>query len=91
MKIINIQEAKTHLSRFVDRAANGEEIIVAKAGKPLAKLVPFSPAQGTRKFGALKGQIWESPDCWDRDIELEKLFYGPEDDTAADRVSENPS
>ncbi|MGC1481821.1 MAG: type II toxin-antitoxin system prevent-host-death family antitoxin [Chthoniobacterales bacterium] len=88
MKIINIQEAKTHLSKFVEDVANGEEIIVAKAGKPMAKLVPFK-TPGEFKFGILAGQIHEAPDCWDRDIELEELFYGPEDEvTSADRVAE---
>lgn len=66
----NIQEAKTHLSRLVEQAAAGEEIIIAKAGKPMAKLVPYIPPQPTRKGGFLAGKIWESPDCWDTDPEL---------------------
>ncbi len=70
MKTINIQAAKTHLSRLVDQAAAGEEIILAKAGKPLAKLVPFQVARKPRVGGQLKGQIWASPDCWETDEDL---------------------
>ena len=54
---INIHDAKTHLSRLVERAAGGEEIVIAKAGKPLAKLVPYREARGPRRPGALRGRI----------------------------------
>ncbi len=67
---MNIQEAKTHLSRLVERAAAGEEIIIAKAGKPLAKLVPYTPPIPARKGGFLAGQIWEAENCWEDDREL---------------------
>ena len=51
-KALNIYEAKTHLSALVERAARGEEIVIAKAGKPMAKLVPLEPvARAPRKFG----------------------------------------
>lgn len=59
---INIYEAKTHLSELVDRAAAGEEITIAKAGKPLARLVPLRRRKKARKPGALKGKIWIAPD-----------------------------
>ncbi len=67
---MNIQEAKTHLSRLVERAAAGEEIIIAKAGKPLAKLVPYTPLIAPRQGGFLAGQIWEAEDAWAPDDEL---------------------
>ena len=79
-KIVNVHEAKTHLSRLLERVANGEEIIIAKAGKPVAKLSPFVGAKEPRKPGALKGQIWLADD-WDSDEvnrEIEELFYGSE-------------
>ena len=47
----NIYDAKTNLSRLVDRAAAGEEIVIAKAGKPKAKLVPYQPPRKKRPFG----------------------------------------
>ena len=48
---VNIYDAKTNLSKLVDRAAAGEEIIIAKAGKPKAKLVPYQPSRKKRRFG----------------------------------------
>ena len=72
----NIQEAKTHLSRLVERAAAGEEIIIAKAGKPMAKIVPYSPTRPGRVGGFLTGKIHESADCWDRDEDLIKAMTG---------------
>lgn len=76
MKTVNIQEAKTHLSRLVDEAGAGEEIIIAKAGRPLVRLVPVAALEGPRKLGQLAGDVWESEDCWEPDAELEALFYG---------------
>lgn len=72
----NIQEAKTHLSRLVERAAAGEEIIIAKAGKPMAKLVPYILPQLARSGGFLAGRIWESDDCWESDDDLIAAMVG---------------
>lgn len=55
--IINIHEAKTHLSRIVDEVAAGAEVVIAKAGKPMARLVPLTTTTPTRKLGLLKGRI----------------------------------
>lgn len=57
MQITNIHEAKTHLSRLVERAAAGEEIIIAKAGKPMAKLVPYRSNKSPRKPGYWAGKV----------------------------------
>jgi len=57
MEVTSIQEAKTHLSRLVERAAAGEEIIIAKAGKPIAKLVGYQPSPQPRQPGFWKGKI----------------------------------
>jgi prevent-host-death family protein len=61
---INIHAAKTHLSRLVDKAAGGEEIVIARAGKPVAKLVGLTdpPSRPKRVLGQLAGQIRTSPD-----------------------------
>jgi len=59
---INIHEAKTHLSRLVERVAAGEEIVITKAGKPMARLVPLAAAPRPKKFGLLQGQIQIPPD-----------------------------
>jgi len=77
---VNIHEAKTHFSKLVERAAAGEEIIIGKAGKPVAKLVPFKEARAPkRKPGAWKGKVWISPDFDAYDKEIESLFYGEPD------------
>ncbi|HVQ07768.1 MAG TPA: type II toxin-antitoxin system Phd/YefM family antitoxin [Allosphingosinicella sp.] len=63
LKMINVHDAKTHLSRLLDRARAGEEIILAKAGKPYARLVPYEKEHlPPRKPGRLKGLIGNIPD-----------------------------
>ncbi len=57
MIVINIHEAKTHLSRLLRRVAGGEEIVIAKAGRPLARLVPFEEAPPRRTPGTSAGRI----------------------------------
>jgi prevent-host-death family protein len=62
-KMVNVHDAKTHFSKLLDRAHAGEEIILAKAGKPYAKLVPFEQESLLpRKPGRLKGLIGDIPD-----------------------------
>ena len=57
MATVNIHKAKTHFSRLVDEAAAGKELIIAKAGKPVAKIVPIKAGKRARKLGFLKGKI----------------------------------
>jgi prevent-host-death family protein len=78
-KPVNIYDAKTHLSELVDRAAAGEEIIIAKAGRPTARLVPLRTAQ-ERAPGRWAGQITISKD-FDAPLpdELVAAFEGEED------------
>lgn len=57
MAIVNLHAAKTHLSRLVDRAAAGEEVVIAKAGTPVVRLVPVRAVRGRTGFGALRGKI----------------------------------
>ncbi len=65
MRLINIHQAKTHLSRLVEDAANGEEIVIAKAGKPIARLMPLGAnARRVPKLGTLRDKIWVADD-WD--------------------------
>jgi prevent-host-death family protein len=56
-RIVNLHAAKTHLSRLVDEAANGEEIVIAKAGRPIVRLVPAVAKSRRRGFGADRGKI----------------------------------
>lgn len=60
--IYNLYAAKTALSQLVDRAAAGEEIVIAKAGRPLARLVPIEARSVPRRPGAWKGQVWIAED-----------------------------
>ncbi len=57
MKTVNVHQAKTHLSRLLDRAHDGEEIVIAKSGKPYARLVPLQTRQPERRSGTLKGAV----------------------------------
>jgi prevent-host-death family protein len=79
MQTVNIHEAKTHLSRLVDRAARGEPFIIAKAGRPLVKVVPLEAPECAqiRRLGFLQGQI-AVPEDFDQmaKTEIEGLFGG---------------
>jgi prevent-host-death family protein len=57
VKTVNVHEAKTHLSRLLERVSMGEEIVIAKAGKPVARLVPEKKRTKPRKPGSAKGEI----------------------------------
>jgi prevent-host-death family protein len=57
MSTVNIHQAKTQFSRLVDLAASGEEIIIAKSGKPVARLVPYTPKSAVRRPGVMRGKI----------------------------------
>jgi prevent-host-death family protein len=72
VRTVNIHEAKTHLSRLVEDASNGEEIVIAKAGKPVARLMPFRPVRKRRKLGWLKGKL-EVPEDFDAPLPDEVL------------------
>jgi prevent-host-death family protein len=80
MKTVNMHEAKTHLSRLVEEAVGGEDIVIARSGKPVVRLVPVTGVQGLRPVGALVGRVRESADCWEPDPEIEALFYGEGDE-----------
>ena len=74
---VNIHEAKTHFSKLIERVRLGEEIIIAKAGKPVARLVPEAPKDKRRRLGTAKGQIWIAEDFDDAlPDDLLDLFEG---------------
>ncbi|MFT5471671.1 MAG: prevent-host-death family protein [Verrucomicrobiales bacterium] len=93
-KIINLHEAKTHLSRLVEEAAAGKEIIVGKAGKPMVKLIPYETVLTPRKGGQLAGQIQVTDDCWDFDPLAESIaapLYPDAEPISSLRVAEKPA
>lgn len=75
MVTVNIHEAKTHLSRLVDRAARGEAFVIAKAGKPLVKVSALDAPTAPQRLGFLAGEI-VVPDDFDRmgESEIEAMF-----------------
>ena len=71
---VNTHEAKTHLSQLLNRVEAGEEIVIARSGKPIAKLVAVEQPKKTLRLGGLKGKIWMAPG-WDApDQEIIDLF-----------------
>ena len=78
MQTVNIHEAKTHLSRLIEKAAHGESFIIAKAGKPMVKVtaIDAEPVKAPRRLGFMKG-MGKIPDDFDTMYakEIEDLFY----------------
>ena len=60
--VVNIYEAKTQLSRMIDRAADGDDIVISRNGRPVARLCQLTPRQRKIEFGLLKGRIEVAPD-----------------------------
>jgi prevent-host-death family protein len=75
MRTVNVHAAKTHLSSLLEEVEKGEEVVIARAGKPVAKLIAITEQKPRRKLGLLRGKAWAAPDAWDPDPELERLFY----------------
>jgi len=79
METVNIHEAKTHLSRLIEKAAKGESFIIAKAGKPMVKVVPLDEAEvpKKRRIGFMEGEI-VVPEDFNTMMadEIEEMFYG---------------
>ena len=75
-EIVNLYDAKTRLSSLVEKAAAGEEVVIAKAGRPLVRLVPYETRQELR-FDSLSGRF-TVPDDFDQiaEGEIEEMFYG---------------
>jgi prevent-host-death family protein len=71
---VTVTEAKTQLSRLLERVAEGEEIVIRRGARPVAKIVGYTLERKPRKPGALRGQIWMSDDFDEPDEEIERLF-----------------
>ena len=76
MRIMNIYDAKTHLSRLIDQVVQGEEIIIARAGKPLAKLVPYRDDDQPRIPGSWRGRVRIAPGFDELPLDLAAAFEG---------------
>ena len=78
---VNIHEAKTHLSRLLERVAAGERVVISKAGTPIADLVPHQATSVT--FGGLKDEVTYSDQAFGLDPDIQRMFYGPGGDAAS--------
>lgn len=77
---VNIHEAKTHLSRLLERVSAGESVVISKAGRPVADLVPHRSTPIV--FGGLKGELGYGDASFEVDPDIQRMFYG-DDDAAA--------
>ena len=82
MQITNISEAKANLSKLIEQVLQGHEIIIGKAGKPVAKLIPYNLDTNPRQLGAgqWKGRIWMADDFDDLPANMLKRFSGEAED-----------
>jgi prevent-host-death family protein len=76
--IVNMHEAKSTLSKLVEKVAEGEEVVIARAGKPVAKLVKYDGEP--RKLGGWEGKVWLADDMDAVDEEIAALFYADDED-----------
>ena len=85
MQITNISDAKSSLSKLIEQVLQGKEVIIGKAGKPVAKLVPYDADTSPRKLGAgnWQGKIWVADDFDDLSDEMLALFTGETEDESA--------
>ena len=80
MATVNIHEAKTQLSRLLEQVAAGERVVIAKAGTPIAELVPFQ--RTAVRFGTMRGEIeYDDATFDDIDPDIQRMFYGDEDES----------
>lgn len=82
MQVTNISDAKASLSKLIEKVLMGEEVIIGKAGKPVAKLVPYDPESSPRQLGAghWHGKIWLAADFDELPEDIEQLFTGEGND-----------
>ena len=74
--VINVYEAKTRLSELLERASRGEEFVLARAGKPVARLIPYRSAPEPRVPGRLSGRVVMAPDFDETSDEIIDAFEG---------------
>jgi prevent-host-death family protein len=74
VKQVNVHEAKTQLSRLLQEVEEGEEVVIARNGEPVAKLVPHAEKPKPREPGWAKGRVWMAPDFDDYDEQIARAF-----------------
>ncbi|WP_067971591.1 type II toxin-antitoxin system Phd/YefM family antitoxin [Mycolicibacter icosiumassiliensis] len=73
---VNVYDAKTHFSRLLARAESGDEIVISRHGRPVARLVPYRPERQVRRPGLWRGQVTMAPDFDDFGAVDERAWYG---------------
>lgn len=73
---VNIHEAKTHLSKLIERVGAGEEVVIARAGQPVARLVPYAEDVSPRQPGGWSGRVWIAEDFDELPAEVARAFRG---------------
>ena len=73
---VNVHQAKTHLSRLLERVEGGQEVVIARAGRPVARLVPYVRRSEPRPLGVWRGRIRVGPEFDEADDEISRLFEG---------------
>lgn len=77
MKTFNIYQTKTHLSQILELVASGEEVVIARAGKPIADIIMHKPKKNKIKFGTMAGKLhYKDEDFVGIDPEIQEMFYG---------------
>jgi antitoxin (DNA-binding transcriptional repressor) of toxin-antitoxin stability system len=77
MTTVTIHMVKTHISKLIERAERGEEVIIARGKTPVARRIPYEPEQPKRGFGSMRGRATIGPECWEPLPEEElKLWEG---------------
>jgi prevent-host-death family protein len=72
---VNVYEAKTRLSQLLDQAVAGDDVVIARNGRPVVRLIPVTAASARRQRGAWKGKAWIAPDFDETPAELIDSFY----------------
>jgi prevent-host-death family protein len=80
MTTVTIHAAKTQLSKLIARVEAGEEVIIARRDKPVARLVPVEPGRPKRRFGSMKGKVWVGPEFFEPLPEEELRLWEGEDE-----------
>jgi prevent-host-death family protein len=78
MRLVTMHEAKSQLSKLVDEVHSGEEVVIAKSGKPVARLIPYEERKTPRKPGRWQGKIWIADDFDETPSELIEAFEDSE-------------
>ena len=90
MTQVSIHEAKTHLSRLIEKVMRGEEVIISKRNRPVVRLVLEKPQVSTKAFGALRDYIGKLPEGWDEPFKESDLQGGALDEWLEERAKPKP-